>query len=69
MFNRIIEEIKEFFYDEPMAFFGTLLMLTGLLGAILMALYILLVSFGFMWTLAGLAVILIIVGGVIRESF
>lgn len=68
MFDRIIEETKQFFYDEPMAFVGTVLVLLGLITLIVMVAIILPTYIGGYGTIGVLAFIAIAVGLCVVEG-
>lgn len=66
--NAFVSNLKQFFYDEPMAFVGTVLVVLGLITLIGLVTFLLPTYIGGYGTVAVLSIIAIVVGLCVVEG-
>lgn len=67
MFKQFIEDAKEYFYDDPVALVGTLLISFGLLGVIALGVFLVASTVGIYIAMGGLCFVMMMLGGILME--
>lgn len=62
MFNETINDLKEYFHDEPLKFLGVIVVLIGLFTFVGLAAYLLTISLGFLVTAFFLCIVTVMIG-------